>query len=552
MGSVRSARLSRGLQGFFAAAAVAVALAGSLAPPGAAQAPAPPPSPAPSRPPLRLPLGANPDSVLAEEIAKIPGSALALEAAVQAALEQDTAIIEAEAVLRAAQGVVRREKGPFDPEVFASYDVDDQELPASSPLAGAQVLATNERATSVGARKRFGTTGTEIEAAVDSRRLDTNSGFETLIPKYVAEGRLSLSQPLLKGFGPSARAELSAAERDLEAAQSQYESTVLVVRSTVEQLYWDLYAAERDVAVERLIRDRGARLLEDTRVRARSGLVGPDDVANAQVFLAQEEQAVLDREERLGSVSDRLSTLMGRRPEPGMNRFRPTESPPLAFAAAPVDSVVQLALAHNHDLRVVERRIESVRALERGARWDAMPDLQLVGSLGGNGLAGTPHPVVFGSDTLTATVSGENASDAWSQVFSRDFPNWTLGLRLSVPLGLREGRGERDRLRAEVERAENQLTAVRRGVEEDVRNRHRELANAPRRVQAARSGVEAAIEQTRIGLLEYDNGRTSAFELVRLAADVATAQQRYSEALVRAAKSAAELRMLTAGTFPPP
>ncbi|HZM17289.1 MAG TPA: TolC family protein [Candidatus Krumholzibacteria bacterium] len=549
MGSARSARSSRGLQGFVAAAAVAVALAAALARPGVAQAPAPAPSPAP----LRLPLGANPDSALAAEIAKIPGTALALEEAVQAALEQDTAIVEAEAVLRAAQGVVRREKGPFDPEVFARYDVDDQEIPASSPLAGAQVLETNERATSVGARKRFGSTGTEIEAAVDSRRLDTNSGFETLIPKYVAEGRLSLTQPLLKGFGPSARAELSAAERDLEAAQSQYESTVLAVRSTVEQFYWDLYAAERDVAVERLIRDRGARLLEDTRVRARSGLVGPDDVANAQVFLAQEEQAVLDREERLGAVSDRLATLMGRRPEPGMSRFRPTQGPPLAFAEAPVDSVVQLALSHNHDLQVVERRIESVRALERGARWDALPDLQLVGSLGGNGLAGTPHPVVFpGSvDTLSATVRGD-AGEAWSQVFSRDFPTWTLGLRLSVPLGLREGRGERDRLRAEAERAENQLTAVRRGLEEDVRNRHRELSNAPRRVQAARTGVEAAIEQTRIGILEYESGRTTAFELVRLAADVATAQQRYSEALVRAAKAAAELRLLTAGTFPPP
>ncbi len=548
MGSVCSARKSRGLQGLVAA--VAVALAASLARPGAAQAPPPPPSPAPSRAPLRLPLGANPDSVLAEEIAKIPGTPLALEEGVQAALEQDTAIIEAEAVLRAAQGVVRREKGPFDPEVYASYDVDDQEAAASSPLAGAAVLETNERATSLGARKRF-STGTEIEAAVDSRRLDTNSGFETLIPKYVAEGRLSLTQPLLKGFGPSARAELSAAERDMEAAQSQYESTVLVVRSTVEQLYWDLYAAERDVAVERLIRDRGARLLEDTRVRARSGLVGPDDVANAQVFLAEEEQAVLDGEERLGAVSDRLATLMGRRPEPGMSRFRPTESPPLAFGAAPVDSVVQLALAHNHDLQVVGRRIESIRALERGARWDALPDLQLVGSLGGNGLSGTPHPVVFGSQTLEPSVSGD-AGEAWSQVFSRDFPTWTLGLRLSVPLGLREGRGERDRLRAEVERAENQLTAVRRSLEEDVRNRHRELANAPLRVQAARTGVEAAIEQTRIGILEYDNGRTTAFELVRLAADVATAQQRYSEALVRAAKAAAELRMLTAGTFPPP
>lgn len=534
MGSVSSARAARAVQGIVAACVAAGSVVGMAQP--AAR--------------LQVPSAARADSLLAAEVAKLPGTPLGLEEAVSAARSLSPALVDAEAALRAAQGALRREKGGFDPELFAGYEVEAQDIPSSSIFAGAAVLETQERATSAGARMRL-RTGTELEASIESRRLASNSRFEPLDPKYVADGRFVLTQPLLKGFGPSARADLSAAERDLEAAQAQYESTVLAVRATVEQLYWDLYAAERDAAVERLIRDRAARLLEDTRVRARAGLVGPDDVANAQVFLAQEEQAVLDREERLGAVSDRLASVMGRRPQAGMSRFNPIDEPPLAFPVAPADSIVQLALTHNHDLQVVERRIESIRALARGAGWDALPALDLVGSLGGNGLAGTPQDVVFGSDTLRTSVSG-GAGDAWSQVFGRDFPTWSLGLRLSVPLGLRAGRGERDRLRAEVERAENQLLAARLTVEESVRNRQRELANAARRVESARGGVDAAIEQTRIGLLEYESGRTTAFELVRLAADVATAQQRYSEALVRAAKAAAELRLLTAGTFPPP
>ena len=39
----------------------------------------------------------------------------------------------------------------------------------------------------------------------------------------------------------------------------------------------------------------------------------------------------------------------------------------------------------------------------------------------------------------------------------------------------------------------------------------------------------------------------TAFEVVRLAADLATAQQRYSDALVRTARAAAVLRQLTGG-----
>ena len=73
------------------------------------------------------------------------------------------------------------------------------------------------------------------------------------------------------------------------------------------------------------------------------------------------------------------------------------------------------------------------------------------------------------------------------------------------------------------------------------------MQHARKRVEAARAGADASLEQVRIGILEFRAGRTTAFELVRLAGDIATAQQRYSAALVRAAKTAAELRRLTAG-----
>jgi outer membrane protein TolC len=194
--------------------------------------------------------------------------------------------------------------------------------------------------------------------------------------------------------------------------------------------------------------------------------------------------------------------------------------------------------------------VEAVRVRERAARWDALPALDVFGSIGGSGLAGRGRTVVFGGDTLTTTLD-TGFGQSWAQVRDRDFPTWNAGIRVSLPIGLREGRGERDRLRGEVARARALHEAARRGLEEEVRAAHRELVNAERRRAAARSGVDASLEQVRIGLLEYNAGRTTAFELVRLGADLATAQQRLSQALVRTAKAAAELRRLTAGGYPP-
>ena len=56
--------------------------------------------------------------------------------------------------------------------------------------------------------------------------------------------------------------------------------------------------------------------------------------------------------------------------------------------------------------------------------------------------------------------------------------------------------------------------------------------------------------ERQVTICNFRNGRSRAFELVRLAADFAQAQQRYSQELVRNAKAAATLKQLTSGIYP--
>ena len=212
------------------------------------------------------------------------------------------------------------------------------------------------------------------------------------------------------------------------------------------------------------------------------------------------------------------------------------------------DRWVREALERNRDLRAMQAEIEARQVYSRAAAWEALPSLDLIGSVGGNGLGGDPRSVVFGTDTLRTNVSG-SLGDALRQAVNRDYPSWRVGLELSVPIGLRSGLGEQDRLDAEVVIAEQRYAQVARLLEEEVRARCRELLNGQRRLTAARASVDAAREQVRIVRIEYQNGRSTAFELVRVGADFAVAEQRYSQALVRSAKAAASLRQLTSGAF---
>jgi len=482
-------------------------------------------------------------------MSQIEGVPLTLKEAIDAALQGgSTAARAAAAALSAARGAQRRERGAFDPELFLVGARSKDHQPTTSPFTGANVLETKRVAGTGGARITL-PFGTDIEASLDASRSETNSAFSAVNPEYDANGRIRVRQPLLKGLGPGTGSEAKATKRETEAAMARYDDVILGVTSIVEQTYWDLYAAERDLAVARLIRDQAKALETQTDVRARAGLVGPSDRANARVFLAEREQAMLDQEEELDLISDRLAALIGRRPPGDLPRFHPIDNPPAQFPIEPEDSVVARALSENREVRARERDWAAAKARAQGAAWNRFPTLDFIGWLGGRGLSGRGRTVTFGSQSFTSTIDG-GLGDAWSQVTQRDFPTWSAGLEFSFPLLLREGRGEADRLRAESERAAQDYEEGRRKLEDDVRAAHRALVRASKRFEAAQSGADAAREQVRIGVLQYNNGRTTAFELVRLGADLASAQQRYSQALVRTAKAASALRFLTSGAYP--
>ncbi len=499
-----------------------------------------------------FPQESNPDSALVEALARIEGAPLTLERALVEAADGSTAARAARAALAAARAAVRRERGAFDPELIGEWKRLSADTPTASLFAGADVLLTDETSGMLGARWRA-RWGTELTGTLTSVKRETNNGFASLNPEYDAAGRLELRQPLLRGAGPAARAALDASERELAAAGARHDDALLGVRAAVESAYWELHAATRDLAVQLLIRDRAQSVLSETRLREQAGLVGPGQTASARVFLAEQEQALLDREELLDAASDRVATLVGRRPEGTARRFLAVDEPPAGFPEPDEDLLVEAARRGNLELVAAAQAVAALRAREKAAARDALPQLDLFGSLGGSGLTGEGRQVIipFGDppDTLqTATTGGRGESV--SQVLDRKYPDWTVGVGFTLPLGGRRDRGARDVARAEVARAEHGLEAQRRGLEERVRSACRELAHGRRRLEVAGEGVAASQEQVRIGVLEFRAGRTTAFELTRLGADLASAQQRYSQALVRAARAAAELRRLTANAYP--
>lgn len=492
---------------------------------------------------------ASPDSALLNVLASLPGEPLRLNDLLSIATTRSVGARDAAAALAAARGSLMKERGAFDPELFADQTRSSEKQPSASPFSGAAVLHPRTSDGAFGARLTL-PIGTELQASVTTRKLETNSAFASLNPQYDASGSLSVRQPLLHGFGPAAWGDYANSKGAYAAAAHRYADAIAGLRASAESLYWDLYAAERDLAVVQLTRDQALSVLNEAELRAKAGLVGPNQANNARVFLAEQQLAYLDAEDNLTRISDELGSLLERRPPGETQRFRTLDEPSAAPLTESLETLLARALQNNHALQSAEAEIRAARALQRAARWNALPKADLVGALGGNGLSGTGQDVIFGSDTLRNHLDTQ-FSDALDQALNRDYPTWSVGIRLSMPILRRAERGERSRLAGEVSRAEQRYADLRHRLDERVRAVYRELVTGRDRTSAAEAGVAAARDQVRIGLIEFKNGTTTAFELVRLGADFANSQRRYSQALVRTAKAAAHLEQLAPANSEP-
>jgi len=489
-----------------------------------------------------------PDSALNNIIGSLEGERISLAQVVELAMKNSTSLGKVHALYMAAEGNLTRQRGYFDPSFYFNIYYNDLDIPTSSFFAGADVLQTQETTAQTGLTLNL-PIGTQLELALNTYTLNSNSQFAFLDPEYNGFGSLSFRQPLLEGFTANGRKDLTFAESEFDAAKALYDQEVINITSEVEIAYWNLYTAERNYGVQKLVRDRAYEFLIETQLREEAGLVGPEQVANAKTFLAEQEILFIDQEEDLDNKSDELSTIIGIWPGPDLPRFKTTENPPSEFPIEPVDAMIDYALEANLQLKAVQDEINASNTLVDAASWNVLPSLDLLGSISSSGIGGDSQTIIFGSDTLQTTTSG-SFGDMLNQVITRDYPGWSIGVELSLPIGFRTDIGEKDRLVALTDNVEQRYSELSREIEKLIRKAHRELLHGNSRLRAATDGVEAAQEQVRIGRIEFQNGRTTAFELVRLGEDFAKAQRRYSEALVRTVNAVAKLKQLTSGKYP--
>lgn len=457
------------------------------------------------------------------------GMRLSLDEAVALAVANNQDLNVSVNAAEASNYILFSNMGIFDPLVEAEVIRSHSEDPATSALVGADVSTRDT--TDISAQvTQLAPTGGTFSLGVGANRASTNSTFFFVNPSYTSGLTFSFNQPLLRNFGRDTTTWLIRTARN--SRDASYQNFVRSVQGTVnrvEQAYWDLVYALRNLEVQREARVLSADLNRITRIKIDVGSLAPIDIVQTEVGIATAEQQIIIAEGLIGDAQDRLKRLLNLDPAKWNVPIVPTDEVRVEQPAVSVEDGMRLALSRRPEIIAAAYNVDSDRIRYEYWRNQTKPALDLVGSYGNTGIGGTTIIRDEMGNVISRTTG--NFSDSFGQVFDRDFKNWSLGLRFSYPILNRRAKGQRGAALYTWEANKAGLTALEQNVLVEVRAAARDIDTASRSIVAAQKSRELAERNLDAERKKFENGMTTSFQVLEITSDLSLARVNELQAL---------------------
>jgi HAE1 family hydrophobic/amphiphilic exporter-1 len=128
---------------------------------------------------------------------------------------------------------------------------------------------------------------------------------------------------------------------------------------------------------------------------------------------------------------------------------------------------------------------------------------------------------------------------AVGQVLGNDFPSWTVGFNVAVPILNVGARAEAKRAELEIDRTRALEDQTRQTIALDVRATARAIDTAAKEIAATKTAREAAEQNLDAERKRYENGMTTIFQVLQIQQQLSDARARELQALVSYNKAVA-------------
>ncbi len=262
-------------------------------------------------------------------------------------------------------------------------------------------------------------------------------------PEYTSNFVLEMRQPMMRGFGLDYnRSLIMIARNDRRISQHAFERQAIDTLRLVDEYYWRLVEARRDVVIT-------ARLLAEFEaiyeyLEARQAF----DITPVQLSatLANLQQARADFIRRRANVFDAEDRLISAMNGDKLNLAQETEIIPEELPQTPeilIDRLaeVQTALQFRPELREQEIRVASAQILVGRAKNEELPRFDLTWRTTFDGL-------------------GENADQSFDELTRGNYVEYFIGVEFEVPIGNRGPKAAHKRAQLQYEQQVSQLKST--------------------------------------------------------------------------------------------
>jgi outer membrane protein TolC len=446
-----------------------------------------------------------------------------------------------------ANANVRGQGGIFDTILWSNFNLDSTKTPTSTILEGANVAESDTMQFGIGAQQLL-PSGTELGLQWSSLRGETNSEFFFLNPRWDASLNLTLTQPLLNGFGTIAtRSQIIIAENLRDQATVGFEVQIIQLLADVELAYWEVVATREAIAVTEQALELAEQLLEETRQRVEVGTSAPIDMVQSEATVATRKQELIYAYNAAANAEDNLKALLGfDMPHEWQVTIEATDSYNADPLLPELEESIEIALQKRPAIIQQELEMERLSTNVKVARNAVMPRLDLTGSFGWGGVSGTG--TIEDPDTGQPITIREGWGDAAQQVFEFDFPRWTLGLNYSIPVGNHRAKEQLAATRYQRDRAGAQLEALKQEITRQVRFAVRALEDGAAAIDAAVASRRLAVRNLEAEQTKFNNGLSTNFQVSEIQRALSDAQFAEIQARVAYRKAIATYYAST-GTF---
>jgi len=424
----------------------------------------------------------------------------------------------------------------LDPTLFALASYQHASIPQSNTfLIGTDALIQTTRSVQLQYAQTWDF-GLTAQLTYASSHYRVNSDFFTVNPYTSGDLDLQITQNLLQGFGSAVNGRnIRVQKNNLKVSNLQFQLQVIATVSAALNLYWDLVSFNQDLSARRQEVATAQQLLDDNKRQVQIGALAEIEVTRAEAQLYSSQQDLVVSQTNLQQQEIVLKNALCRNgiSAAGLDNVAVVPLDKIQIPAGddlrPLPELVNEALARRPEMSQARLNIESNEMNLVGIRNSLKPTLQVFAELTNNGLSG--QLAALGAGAPGADFLAGGYGNLLGQIFRRDFPNYSAGLSLNIPL--RNRAAQSDYATSLLELRQNQLNLRKNTNQIAV-----DLQNAVIGVQQARVRFEAAskareLQQQTLAADQrrYALGAATVFQVIQDQRDLASSQSSEVQAM---------------------